>query len=180
METKKFGDKIITIRKPNKADLNKAKDFLVFINSLIAEDAKILVNKKLSLKEEKEYLEGLLLNLKKKTKVCLVAECENKIIASVSINSERWRRNHIGNFAVAIANGYRGLGLGKYLVEEIINLAKKDLKAKPKYIRLEAYINNKPALGLYKKMGFKVVGKVANQIQYKNKLISEVIMIKTL
>lgn len=51
METKIFGDKKITIRKVAKSDLKNAKKFQDFINSLVEEEAKILMNKKLTLKK---------------------------------------------------------------------------------------------------------------------------------
>ncbi len=72
------------------------------------------------------------------------------------------------------------MGLGKFLTQEVIKLAKKELKPAPKIIKLEVYVNNKPAIGLYKKMGFKIVAKIPKQIQYKGKLIGEYIMLKYL
>jgi len=178
METKKFGDKQIIIRKPEKADMKNAKKFQDFINFLVKEDAKILMNEPATLKEEKEYIANMLRGVKNKNRVYLIAECDKKIIGTVSIESERWRRSHIGIFSIAISSGYRGLGLGKYLMSEIIKLAKAELNPKPTILRLEAYSNNKPAIGLYKKMGLKIIAKIPSQIQYKGKLVSEFIMIR--
>ena len=178
MVIKKFGDKKIIIRKPIKTEAKNAKKFQVFINALVAEDAKILMNKKATLKDEEGYVDGMLKGVKAKTKVFLIAECDNKIIATTSIELERWRKNHIGIFAIAISEGCRGMGLGQYLMSEIIKLAKKELKPAPKIIRLDAYSNNKPAVGLYKKMGFKIVGKVPKQVQWKGKFVDELVMLK--
>ncbi len=177
METKVFGDKKIIIRKIDKADLKRARDFQDFINSLVAEDVKLLMNKKATLKDEIKFLENILKNTKNKTEVFLIAEHTGKIAGTVSITLERWRRNHIGKLGIAIKDSYRGVGLGKYLMSEIIKLAKRELKPKPKIIQLEVYVNNKPAINLYKKMGFKMVAKLPKQIQYKGKLIDEFIMI---
>jgi len=41
---------------------------------------------------------------------------------------------------------------------------------------LEVYVNNEPAIKLYKKMGFKRVARIPKHIQYKGKLIDEFIM----
>lgn len=180
MGTKIFGDKKITIRMATKSDLKNAKKFQNFINSLIEEDAKLLMNKKATLKGEKEFLERMLKGIKDKTRVYLVAECDDKIVGATSIELDRWRRNHIGKFGITIVHGYRGMGLGKYLMSEVIKLAKKDLIPKPKIIQLEVYINNKPAINLYKKMGFRIVAKIPKQIQYKGKLINEFVMLKYL
>jgi len=54
MEAKTFGDKKITIRKLSIEDLKNAKRLQDFINSLVKEEAKILLNKELSLKEKKK------------------------------------------------------------------------------------------------------------------------------
>ena len=64
METKTFGDKKIIIRKPIKSDAKNLKKFQVFINSLVDEDAKILMNEKATLGYEKEFIENILLNPK--------------------------------------------------------------------------------------------------------------------
>ena len=115
--------------------------------------------------------------IKNNTKVFLVAEHGEKVIGTASIELEKWRRNHFGKFGIAIIDGYRGMGLGKYLMSEIIKLARKELKPRPKMIQLEVYVNNKIAIKFYNKMGFKTVAKVPRQIQYKGKLIDEFIMI---
>ena len=114
---------------------------------------------------------------KNKTKVFLIAECGDQIISIVSITLGPRRKNHIGTLAISIRDGYRGLGLGAHLMSEIIALAKKDLKPNLKIIQLEVYANNKPAIGLYEKLGFKTVAMLPRQIQYKGELIDELIMI---
>jgi ribosomal protein S18 acetylase RimI-like enzyme len=178
MKTKLFGDKKIIIRQARSGDVVNVKKFRSFINFLVVEDVKILMNEKATLREEKEYVVSMLKGIKSKTRVYLIAEYNNKIIGTTSIELERWRRNHIGRFSIAINNGYRRMGLGKHMMEEIIKLAKKDLNPKPKIIQLEVYANNEPAIGLYKKMGFKIVAKLPEQIQHKGKLIDELIMLK--
>ena len=180
MEKKLFGDKKITINPLSKKDFKFVKEFLDFINSLVAEDAKILMNKKMNLKEEMEFLEKGVKSIRDKKKVYLIAKDGNKVVANTSIEMGVFKRSHIGKFAIAIRDGYRGAGLGSYLMAEIMKLAKKELKPAPKIFQLEVLENNKPAMGLYKKMGFKIVGRIPKQIQYKGKLIGEYIMIKVL
>jgi len=177
MKTKLFGDKKIIIRKIDKLDLKKAKKFQDFINSLTKQRAHLLINEKMTIKDEIKFLEGVIKTTKSKTKVFLVAEHDDKVIGTASVELEKWRRNHIGKLGIAIRDGYRGMGLGKYLMSETIRLAKRELKPKPKMIQLEVYVNNKIAIKFYKKMGFKTVGKIPKQIQYKGKLIDEFIMI---
>jgi len=178
MPIETFNGKKILIETIKKRDLKKIKEFQVFINSLVEEEAKILMNKKATIKDEKQFIDKALQSIKNKNKVFLIARDGNKIVGNTSIERERWRKNHIGRFGIAIAQGYRGIGLGKYLMSKIIELAKKEFGQDFKIIQLEVYVNNKPAINLYKKMGFKIVAKIPKQIQYKGKLISEFVMSK--
>ena len=180
MATQTFGDKKITIKTLAKPDFKKVKKFQDYINDLVAEDAKLLNDKKSTLKDEMAFLERMFKGVKSKTMVYLFAECDDKIVAGASVKLNPMRKNHIGEFGIAISDGYRGNGLGKYLMAEIIKLAKTNLKPIPKMIQLMVYTNNKPAIALYKKMGFKIVAKLPKQMQWKGKLVDEFTMIKYL
>lgn len=177
METKIFGDKKLTFHTMSSKEQKFAKEYLDFINSLINEEAKILFKTKLTLKQEKEFLTTAPKDVKNKKKVYLIAKDGDKVVANTSVELGRQRKDHIGEFAIGIRDGYRGAGLGKYIMSEVLKMAKKDLPGL-KIFQLEVYENNKPGIALYKKMGFKEVGKIPKQIQHKGKLISEYIMIK--
>lgn len=178
MITKTFNKKKITIGKLSKKDLRNVKEFQDFINSLIEENAQILFNKKFRLKEEKKWIEEKLKQIKDHKTILLVAKEGNKIIATTGIDLGFGRQSHVGNFGIAIKKGYRGIGLGSYLTAKVIKLAKKELKPKPKIIRLSVFSTNKPAISLYRKFNFKKVAKIPKQIQNKGKLIDEIIMLK--
>jgi ribosomal protein S18 acetylase RimI-like enzyme len=175
-----FGENKIIIRELGKGDLKSAKKLQDFTNSLFREEAKILVKKELTLKDGKERLERILGAVRTKTMIFLVAEYDNKFIGTTSIELYRGRKDHVGCFGITIGNGYRRVGLGIYLMAQIIKLAKRELKPRPKIIKLEVFVNNKPAIGLYKKMGFKILAKIPKQIQWKGRLIDEYIMQKYL
>ncbi len=132
METKTFGGKSIGIRKLTASDLTKIKEFQNFINNLIGEKAQINLNKKISLKEEKEWLKGELKSIKNHKRVFVIAEADNKVVGTAEIYLSHGRQEHVGNLGITIRKGYRGMGLGTYLTREIIKMAKKELKPKPK------------------------------------------------
>jgi len=178
MKIKILNGKKVKIRKLSRNDLKNVKKFQDHINSLISEEAKILMKKKKSLKEEREWLKGKIKDVGNHKEVFLVAECDNKIVGTTGIGLHKEREEHVGEFGIVIRQGYRGIGLGKYLMGEILKMAKRELKPRPKVIRLSVYPNNKPAINLYKKMGFKIVAKIPKQIQYKGKLLGETVMIK--
>ena len=180
METKIFNNKKIKIREISKGDLKNAKKFQDFINSLVEENAMVKLNKKQSLREETEWLKEKLKQIKGKKEVALIAEDGEKIVANLQIRLDWGRQGHIGDFGIAIRKGFRNIGLGTYLAKEIIKLAKKKLKPKPKIIKLSAYASNKPAIEFYKNLGFGEVARIPKQGKIKGKLVDEIIMLKYL
>jgi len=176
METKNFKDKKIIIRKLVSGDINQPEKFQKFVNSFIPEDAMLLINTKKSKKDELEWLRNRIKEVSQHKAICLIAENNNKIVGTCTIVLHRERMNHIGGFGIAIKQGFRGIGLGNYLMQNIIKLAKKELKPSPKIIELEVFECNAPAISLYKKMGFKSVAKIPNRMQYKGKLTTEIVM----
>ena len=177
MITKTFGDKKLTIEPFGKRDLGCAKEYQDFINGLIVEDAKILMNKKQTLKAEQDWVKRATKSVKDKKRVSMIARDGNTIVANTEVELKGYKQSHVGKFGIAIRGGYRGIGLGKYVMAEVLRMAKKQLPGL-KVFWLDVYENNKPAIALYKKMGFKIVGKIPKQIQCKGKLIGEYIMIK--
>lgn len=175
-----FNLKEIRIRKLKKEDLKRAKEFQDYINALIREKAMILLDKERSLKEEKDWLVRKFKNVIKKKEVILIAEHLNKIVGISHVELGREKRSHVGEFGIPIRKEYRGVGLGKKLMKEIIKLAKKELKHHLKILRLSVFATNKIAQNLYKKLGFKKVAKIPRQLKHKGKLIDEIVMIKKL
>ena len=172
---KNFKGKKLKIRELKKSDLNKPEEFLDYINSLVEENAMISIKEKKNLKEEKEWLKKQLKEIKKKKRIMIVAEDKNKIVGICECSLREGRQSHVGEIGISVRKEYRGIGLGKFLLAKILKLAKKKLK--PKIFRLFVFETNKIAQNLYKKFGFKKVAKIPKQIQYKGKLISEIIMI---
>ena len=177
METSNLSGQKITIRSLLPKDIKIPEKFQCFINSLVVEEAMLLIKTKKSKKNEAEYLSAIIKKIKDHKMVCLIAEADDKIIGKTTIELRREREDHVAEFGISIRNGYRGMGLGFYLTKKIIALAKKDLKPKPKFIRLSVFQGNIPAYYLYKKMGFQRVAKIPQQVQYNGKLIDEIVML---
>jgi len=177
MTTKIFGDKKLTIEPFGKRDLKCAKEYMNFINDLIVEDAKILMNVKQTIKDEQNWVKRVAKSVKDKKRVSVIARDGNKIVANTEVELKSYKQSHIGKFGIAIRKEYRGIGLGNYVMAEVLRLAKKELPGL-KVFWLDVFENNKPAQALYKRMGFKIVGKIPKQIQDKGKLVGEYIMIK--
>ena len=170
----------IKIKMLSQADLKRAKEFQKHINSLIKEEAMILLDQKQTLKEEQEWLKNELKNIKRKVQVMLVAQDGNKIVGISEIKLKRGKESHVGELGISVRKKYRGQGLGKKLMAEILKSAKKELKPKIKIVRLSVFPENKIAQNLYKKFGFKKVAAIPKQLQYRGKLVDEIVMIREL
>lgn len=115
--------------------------------------------------------------MRKHRRLLLVAEYNGLIVGTTGIDLGRGRGSHVGHFGITIRKSCRGVGLGKYLMGEILRMARKELKPPPKIIRLSVFPNNKPAIALYKKYGFKKVATIPNQFEHRGKLLDEIIML---
>lgn len=181
-KVKKFGDKKLIIRFLEKSDIKRAADFKKYINELAEDDTAYISKKtKVTLKEEREWVKSHLKEIKEKKRIVLIAEDNGKIISVTSVfHLKPSAKSHVAGFGIAILKDCRGMGLGTYLMEEILRIARKKLKPKPKMLRFGAFAVNKIALSLYKKMGCKKLVKVPKQFKLKGKFYDEIIMLKYL
>jgi ribosomal protein S18 acetylase RimI-like enzyme len=166
-----IGDRKFIARKVRLSDAKAALDF---INSLVEEDAPILINKKATLKEEKEWLIRQIQMEKKKQSYSLFVFDKNKMVARVVLMKGKGRKSHIAELSIAVRNGYRGIGIGKFLMKRALEIARKDKGIK--IITLEVLVTNKIAIRLYKKMGFKIVARLPKRGFYKGKYIDTYVM----
>jgi ribosomal protein S18 acetylase RimI-like enzyme len=157
-----------------KARLSDAKAALDFINSLVEEDAQILQNKKVNLKEEKEWIKRQIQLEKKKQAYSLCVFDKDKMVARVALMKGKGRKSHIAELSIAVRNGYRGIGIGKFLMRKALEMARKDKGIK--IITLEVLVTNKIAVRLYKKMGFKIVARLPKRGFYKGKYVDTYVM----
>lgn len=70
--------------------------------------------------------------------------------------NERKKTRHRANFAISILKDYWGQGIGRKLMEEIIEVAK---EAEYEQIELEVVATNERAIRLYESFGFELCGK---------------------
>lgn len=99
----------------------------------------------------------------------LVAQVNNQIAGYCLLKTGKYRKNkHCGTLEIFVLPQYRKQKIGKKLVKEIIKNAKID---KLKRIEVEVWDNNKPALALYKKLGFTREGTKKKAYKIKNRYI---------
>lgn len=163
--------KNIILRRPRMKD---AKQLLNLVNSLVEEDAQILTNKKMTLKEEKEWLKDRLKQIRKNKVHYLVAEYKGEIIAGADLTKKKWRQSHVAEYGISVKKGYRNIGLGSKLTKIMLDIGRRDKEIK--IISLNVYPTNKAAIHLYKKFGFRKVAVLKKRIKYKGKYIDDIVM----
>ena len=156
------------LRAPRWDDLD---DFLGLINELVDEHADILRNTHSTRGEEVEWLADRLTAIEKGSLIALVAEVNGRVVASSDVaqrTPENPQHKHVGVLGIAILKTARGLGLGKVLMDSLLELSK---KAGLKIIILDMFATNKVARRLYEKVGFVEVGKIPKAINRYGKYI---------
>jgi len=170
----KFNDEVI-IREPKSSD---AKALMGYINPIIAEPGVgIMLDKPQSLKQENDYLKGVIKTIKSGKGVYLYAFKGDTLVGSADINLKDYKQSHVGEFGITVANDYRDIGLGSFLMKTIINYAKEKLVGL-EIIQLGVFADNSRARHVYQKMGFKEVALMPRVIKNKGKYTDEVIMHK--
>ncbi len=119
-------------------------------------------------------------NIKKEREICIVAvhpklEIPYNILGQCEISSLDWdAATHVGSLGVIVQKKYRDLGIGFHIIDMAIREFK-NLNNKEKII-LSCFSDNKRALYLYKKLGFKIIGTRKNQFYMDSTYYDEILM----
>lgn len=170
----KTGKEII-IRYPEISDLH---EMLKYINDL--SDEKTFVKyqgEHETLESETKYLKSRLEAIKNKRAVHLLAYFNNKLIAATDVHLQDKTEQHVGILGISIAKDFRGEGLGKFLLELILNEAQKELP-ELKIVTLEVYSTNDIAQKMYEKFGFIKYGNLPNGVTRGGKFEDAILMYK--
>jgi len=119
-------------------------------------------------------------NIEKEGEICIVAvhpklKAPYNILGQCEISSLDWdAATHVGNLGIIVQKKYRDLGIGFHIIDMAIRESK-DLNNKEKII-LSCFSNNQRALFLYKKLGFKIIGRREKQFCMESKYYDEILM----
>lgn len=94
----------------------------------------------------------------------LVAECDGKLIGTLDFASgNRDRTAHRGEFGMSVRRDWRGRGIGKMLMEALIEWVRTNPVVE--LILLQVFEENAAAIALYKKFGFQITGREPHDIR---------------
>ena len=109
----------------------------------------------------------------------LVAEVKECIVGWLVFQSpKRKRLAHTGSFGMMVAKEYRGQGIGKLLLKELLNWAEQNPFIEK--VSLGVFSTNTPAIFLYKQMGFVEEGRKINEVKVNDdEYADDVLMYKS-
>ena len=100
--------------------------------------------------EERQYLTGA---GGSDNSLAIVATVGDAIVGSLTFDGgRRPRLRHAGEFGISVAQAYAGLGIGKALIEHMLDWAERGGVVRK--INLKVRVDNAAAIGLYERMGW--------------------------
>lgn len=160
--------------------LSDAQAMMQYINRLSKERTYILMQgAQMTLKQEQAFVKTQIEMIKKKRAVMLLAFSGKKLVGISGITMEEHAREHVGLFGISVAQEFRGSGVGRLLMEQVITHAKKQIRSL-QLIKLEVYENNPVAQKLYQSLGFKKYGILPRSVKHRGKYVDEVLMFKNI
>lgn len=105
---------------------------------------------------------------------CLVAEEDGHVVGLCDVHSKRPKSEvaHVGILGLAVIRDYRGKGIGRALLEAIVEACRGTFKL----ITLDVLDGNTRGYELYKKAGFVEAGRHPKALMRKNRYYAEINM----
>lgn len=165
---------MIEIRLLKPGDYKRAKTFRDLICELIGEGTYLIINRKPTMKEEKEWLKERIVANRKQKEALLTAWDGKRLVGCCEARKGKWKDERNVSVGICILKKYRRQGLGKRLLRGVIQLAKKRLAAR--IIYLEVAAPNKAAISLYKKCGFGPFARFPKWSRHNGRYIDNIYM----
>lgn len=142
-----------------------AEEMLKFFNAVRAETPFLSEGPDDSLTVEKEAKHLAELN-QSPTQMMVVALVGNEIAGNSFLRMNgKSRFAHRASLGIALRQKYWGLGLGKLLLQAVIDTA---IQKGVEYLELEVVADNERAIGLYEKMGFETLCRLPDAIRWED------------
>lgn len=171
----KSGKKAV-IRYPTWED---ATELLAFANEIVAEDTFVnMSGVEYSLEDEQAFLLDAMKKMQAGDKVLLFCFVDGEFAgnARVERKDQRFlRARHVGLFGIALRAKFRGEGVGRILMETVIEESRKVVEGL-RTIELNCFGTNTAGLALYSKLGFQECGRLPGGILHKGEYVDQVSM----
>lgn len=116
-----------------------------------------------TVEQEKEFIQR---QKEAEGNIMLLGFLDGKFVGNCALNGfGRFRFRHRVSLGIALYQEFTGMGIGKVMLETLIDLAK---EMGYEQLELEVVADNERAIALYKKMGFEICGTTPNAMKYKD------------
>ena len=86
----------------------------------------------------------------------IVAVLDGKIVGTADVTRDKGRRDHVGHIGISVHDDFHGRGIGSRLISALVDTADNWLGLRR--LELQVYVDNAPAIRLYKRFGFAIEG----------------------
>ena len=122
----------------------------------------ISFDKRVTRKEEREWLAGVVEGARGKELASVAAFAEGELVGHCDVRRRKAsEERHVGVLGVAVLEGYRGVGIGRRLVEEALGEAR---RIGLRLVEHQVFANNAAAIHLYEEAGFRRAGAVPGKM----------------
>ena len=172
-EIKRFTAKdgrAVVLRRIRWEDLD---DLVELMNSLIEENAYIILNVKVTRDQETDWLARYLVNMEKGKHIGVTAEVDGRVVGNSEVTVKSGAQSHVGELGIVIESGYRDVGIGSEMIGALMEESR---KRGLKLLVLRLFADNDRARHVYEKLGFREVGRVSKALCRNGEYSDEVIM----
>lgn len=154
----------ITVRS---ARVEDAEQILKYVKRIISEGAGMLMAPEeftLTVEQEAKWIRK---HLDAPGKLMILAEAESQIVGFLNFsNFERKRLAQNGSFGISVHKEWRNLGIGRLLIETMLDWARQNPLIEKVY--LEVFASNERAIHLYQKLGFVEEGRKSRHVKFSD------------
>jgi L-phenylalanine/L-methionine N-acetyltransferase len=86
----------------------------------------------------------------------IVAVLDGRLVGDAHVMQLKGRRSHVGDIGMMVHDDFHGRGIGSAMMAALVDVADNWLNLKR--LELAVYVDNEPAIRLYRKFGFAVEG----------------------
>ncbi len=156
-----------------------ATELLSFANEMVAEDTFVNMSGiEYTQEDEQAFLLDAMKKMQAGDKVLLFCFVDGEFTGNTRVErkDQRFLRSrHLGVFGIALRAEFRGEGIGRVLMETVIEESRKVIEGL-RMIELNCFSTNTAGLALYEKLGFKECGRLPGGILHKGEYVDQVNM----
>jgi putative acetyltransferase len=86
----------------------------------------------------------------------IVAVLDRRIVGTADLTRDKGRRSHVGHLGICVHDDFHARGIGSRLMAALVDTADNWLNLRR--LELVVFVDNAPAIRLYRKFGFEVEG----------------------